>query len=85
MNLIGALNATRVAELWSDREKLFQEHEINLQGMTTIDSAGIAFLVKWSQACNASSQRLSIVGGSKGLQQLIELYGVTPLFDLITK
>ncbi len=85
MKLTGNLDAARVSQLWSERDDLFQQHEINVNEIGKIDSAGIAFLVKWAQACHARNDRLSILGGSSEFCQLIALYGVEPLFNLISK
>ncbi len=85
MKLTGNLDATQVSLLWAERDDLFRQNEINVNEIGKIDSAGIAFLVKWAQACQARNDRLSVLGGSAEFCQLIALYGVEPLFNLISK
>lgn len=85
MKLTGNLDAARVTQLWAERADLFQQHEINVNEISKIDSAGIAFLVKWGQACHARNECLIVQGVSSEFCQLIALYGVEPLFKLISK
>ena len=39
-----------VPALWERRSEMFKNTEIDLSTVTSIDSAGIAFLVQWSKA-----------------------------------
>ena len=84
MKLTGNLDAAQVTCWWPERITLFQQNNIDVSSVDKIDSAGVAFLVKWAQACEQSEQRLSIQGASPELVQLISLYGVSTLFDLVS-
>ncbi|WP_024872223.1 STAS domain-containing protein [Tolumonas lignilytica] len=84
MKLTGSLNAEQVTQLWAERATLFRQNMVDLGTATKIDSAGVAFLVKWAQACQADNQRLSITGASPELVRLLALYGVSTLFDLVS-
>jgi phospholipid transport system transporter-binding protein len=82
MKLTGNLDATQVTQWWPECSTLFQNTTIDVSTVNKIDSAGVAFLVKWAQACQHDHKRLSIQGASPALVQLISLYGVSALFDL---
>lgn len=82
MKLTGNLDAVQVTQLWPGREELFRQNELDVSSVNKIDSAGVAFLVKWAQACQATNQHLLVQGASPELVQLISLYGVSALFDL---
>ncbi len=84
MILTENLNATQVALWWPERATLFRENRIDVSVVHKIDSAGVAFLVKWAQARQFDNQRLVIQGASPELVQLISLYGVSALFDLVS-
>jgi phospholipid transport system transporter-binding protein len=84
MTLTENLNAAQVTVWWPERAELFQENRIDVSAVHKIDSAGVAFLVKWAQARQLVNQRLSIQGASPELVQLISLYGVSALFDLVS-
>jgi phospholipid transport system transporter-binding protein len=84
MKLTGNLDASQVTQWWPERSTLFQNAIIDVSAVHKIDSAGVAFLVKWAQACQNDNQRLSIQGASPELAQLISLYGVSALFDLVS-
>lgn len=84
MKLTGNLNAVQVSQWWPERTELFRQHIIDVSTVSKIDSAGVAFLVKWAQACQLDNQRLSVQGASPELVQLISLYGVSALFDLVS-
>lgn len=84
MILTGDLNATQVSLRWLERVELFQQNKVNVRAVNKIDSAGVAFLVKWAQARQLDNQRLIIEGASPELVLLISLYGVSTLFDLVS-
>nr|WP_321272710.1 STAS domain-containing protein [uncultured Tolumonas sp.] len=84
MKLTENLDASQVSIWWPERIALFQQNSIDVSSVNKIDSAGVAFLVKWAQACQRDNQRLSIQGASPELVQLISLYGVSALFDLVS-
>lgn len=84
MILTGDLNATQVSLRWPERVELFRQNKVNVRAVNKIDSAGVAFLVKWAQARQLDNQRLTIEGASPELVLLISLYGVSALFDLVS-
>ena len=84
MTLTGNLDAAQVSLRWPERSELFRQNLIDVSAVNKIDSAGVAFLVKWAQACQRDNQRLAIQGASPELVQLISLYGVSALFDLVS-
>ena len=82
MTLTGAIDTRQVSLWWSDREALFAESELMLHAVTSVDSAGLAFLVKWAKALQARGGCLRLHGGPQQLQRLLTLYGVEALFEL---
>ncbi|MGL4206847.1 MAG: STAS domain-containing protein [Aeromonadaceae bacterium] len=82
MNLDGAIDTQRVSRWWAERETLFAESELMLHEVTSVDSAGLAFLVKWAKAQLARGGRLRLQGGPRQLHRLLALYGVDELFEL---
>ena len=59
MILTGNLDAAQVSLWWPERTELFRQNVIDVSAVNKIDSAGVAFLVKWAQACQRDNQRLS--------------------------
>ncbi len=53
----------------------------NLGGVTTLDSAGLALLVKWAKAALARGATPQLVGASSDFYTLANLYGVAGLFS----
>ena len=50
MTLSGELQAPQVNDLWQRRAEWWQDDQLELGGVTTLDSAGLALLVKWAKA-----------------------------------
>lgn len=82
MKLDGILDAQRVAAWWPERERMFRDGQIDLSAVEKVDSAGLAFLVKWAQARLAAGGRLQLSGASDAFIKLVRLYGVAELFNL---
>ena len=82
MRLSGVIDARQVSELWRRRDELFAHNELDLSEVSHVDSAGLAFLVKWAKSLQQLGERLRLNGASSRLGKLIELYAVEPLFDL---
>lgn len=77
------LDIEQVTRWWPDHETWFSESEVDLHAVERVDSAGVAFLVKWAKVCLQNHQQpLQLRGVSPQLRQLIELYGVSKLFTL---
>ncbi|MEL1217667.1 lipid asymmetry maintenance protein MlaB [Aeromonas hydrophila] len=81
MRLSGELQAAQVVELWQRRADWWQEDQIELSDVTTLDSAGLALLVKWAKAALARGATLQLVGASTDFYTLANLYGVAGLFQ----
>lgn len=81
MTLSGELQAPQVVELWQRRAEWWPEDELELGGVTTLDSAGLALLVKWAKAAMARGATPRLVGASADFYTLANLYGVADLFQ----
>ncbi|HHQ4456366.1 STAS domain-containing protein [Aeromonas hydrophila] len=81
MRLSGELQAAQVVELWQRRADWWQEDQIELGDVTTLDSAGLALLVKWAKAALARGAIPQLVGASTDFYTLANLYGVAGLFQ----
>ncbi|MGN6389984.1 MAG: STAS domain-containing protein [Burkholderiaceae bacterium] len=53
--------------------------EIDLGGVTTIDSSAVALLLAWRRAASAAGKPLRLLHLPAGLLSLAALYGVTAL------
>jgi len=82
MRLDGILDAQRVSGWWPEREAMFRDGQIDLSAVEKVDSAGLAFLVKWAQARLAAGEHLHVSGASDSFIKLANLYGVAGLFNL---
>lgn len=82
MILQGAIDTRQVTLWWLEREALFAEPELMLHEVSSVDSAGLAFLVKWAKAQQQLGGRLRLLGVPQQLQRLLTLYGVDGLFEL---
>lgn len=81
MTLNGELQAPQVVELWQRRAEWWQDDELELAEVTTLDSAGLALLVKWAKATLARGGTPRLVGASRDFHTLANLYGVADLFQ----
>ncbi|MGL5814578.1 STAS domain-containing protein [Aeromonas sp.] len=81
MTLSGELQAPQVIALWQRRAEWWQEDELALGEVTTLDSAGLALLVKWAKAVLARGATPTLVGASADFFTLANLYGVANLFQ----
>ena len=75
MTLQGELQAPQVNALWQRRSEWWQDDALDMSGVTTLDSAGLALLVKWAKATP------QLVGASTDFYTLAKLYGVASLFQ----
>lgn len=82
IKLAAQLTAQQVAEMWSEKATLFVNQSIDLSDIRQIDSAGVAFLVKWAQTLQVQQHKFKLTGLPDGLLRLIRLYGVESLFDI---
>lgn len=81
MTLAGELQAPQVIALWQRRAEWWQEETLALDEITTLDSAGLALLVKWAKAVLARGATPTLVGASDDFFTLANLYGVANLFQ----
>lgn len=81
MTLAGELQAPQVNALWQRREDWWQDDRLELGDVTTLDSAGLALLVKWAKATLARGATPQLVGASQDFYILANLYGVAALFQ----
>ena len=81
MTLCGDLQAPQVNDLWQRRADWWQDDRLDLGGVTTLDSAGLARLVKWAKAVLARGATPQLVGASTDFYTLANLYGVASLFQ----
>ena len=80
MTLQGELQAPQVNALWQRRSEWWQDDALDMSGVTTLDSAGLALLVKWAKAALARGATPTLVGASDDFHTLTNLYGVAGLF-----
>ncbi|MGY3944489.1 STAS domain-containing protein [Aeromonas tecta] len=81
MTLSGELQAPQVNELWLRRAEWWHDDELELSNVTSLDSAGLALLVKWAKATLARGATPQLVGASHDFHTLANLYGVADLFQ----
>ncbi|MGL5031322.1 MAG: STAS domain-containing protein [Aeromonas sp.] len=83
MNLSGELQMPQVNDLWQSRTQWWQNNQLDLSGITALDSAGLALLVKWAKAVLTRGATPKLVGASADFYTLATLYGVVGLFQSI--
>ncbi|MGL6230228.1 STAS domain-containing protein [Aeromonas rivipollensis] len=83
MTLQGELQAPQVNALWQRRSEWWQDDALDMSGVTTLDSAGLALLVKWAKATLTRGATPQLVGASTDFYTLAKLYGVASLFQPI--
>lgn len=83
MTLQGELQAPQVNALWQRRSEWWQDDALDMSGVTTLDSAGLALLVKWAKATLTRGATPQLVGASTDFYTLANLYGVASLFQPI--
>ena len=81
MTLQGELQAPQVNALWQRRSEWWQDDALDMSGVTTLDSAGLALLVKWAKATLTRGATPQLVGASTDFYTLANLYGVAGLFQ----
>ncbi|APC13391.1 MULTISPECIES: lipid asymmetry maintenance protein MlaB [Providencia] len=77
LHLTGTLDRDSLMVFWDKKTVLLESiGNINVSGLTHVDSAGLAMLVRLKGEFQAKNRSLSITGISENLKTLIELYGV---------
>lgn len=73
------LSKYTVPELWDSRSGIFEDDCIDCRDLT-VDSAGVAFLVKWSQALG--DQPLRLQDPQDDLRRLVTVFRLEKLFSM---
>ncbi|MGY3886092.1 STAS domain-containing protein [Aeromonas aquatica] len=81
MKLSGELQAPHGVDVGPRRAEWWEDDERGLGEVTTLDSAGLALLVKWAKAALARGGSPRLVGASRDFHTLANLYGVADLFQ----
>lgn len=79
MERLTELSAQNVPELWKRRAELFQKGSVDLSGLEKVDSAGIAFLVRWSRSLGGTPLKLEHAPARA--MKLINTFRLAPLFE----
>ena len=79
MTFFTELTKLTVPELWKRRGEIFSADVINLDGVK-VDSAGVAFLVRWSKSLK-NGKKLRLVKPNDDLLKLISVFRIAELFD----
>lgn len=76
------LDHSIISDYWKKyRTKFFQDNEVDLCNVESVDSSSISFLVKWAINCKNNNKKLVCHNCSQQLIKLIKIYRVTDLFD----
>lgn len=78
MRYFDKLTVLTVPELWKKRSEIFNDTVADLNG-SEVDSAGIAFLVRWSKSLGKN--KLVLKGCGEDVLKLISIFELKPLFD----
>ncbi len=80
MNSFTELTKESVPALWERRSELFAKESVSLANVT-VDSAGVAFLVRWSKSLG-KSRRLILKDASADVVRLINVFKISQLFSM---
>jgi ABC-type transporter Mla MlaB component len=85
-NLSGALTFESTPGLYRDSEKLFRSRapvsSIDLSGVTTVDSTGLALLLEWQATRRPASGSLHIINAPSNLMSLARLCDAIDLLKM---
>ena len=73
------LTKLTVPRLWKQRSDFFSADVVNLGGVK-IDSAGVAFLVRWTKSLK-KGRKLKLINADEDLLKLISVFRIADLFD----
>ncbi|HUR42207.1 MAG TPA: STAS domain-containing protein [Verrucomicrobiae bacterium] len=86
LSLAGELTFARARELLDgSRSQVSQGQgpmEIDLSGVTRVDSAGLALLLELARAARAAGRELRCTRAPEKLRRLADFFGLTPLLAL---
>lgn len=77
------LTHVEVSRLWESREQIFDQDQVDLQGIKLMDSAGVAFLVQWAKS--RPQKKLTLIHSTHNVRSLIRTFHLEPLFELKDK
>ena len=75
---LSRLTVDTVPQLWQERARYFALPAAKLGALKAVDSAGVAFLVRWAK--NLKGERLILHQAPAQLVALLEIYRVKGLF-----
>jgi len=77
----GAITLTGVAALLPEGLALIDRDgmEIDLAGVTAVDSSAVALLIEWTGAARRAGHRVVYLNLDNSLRSLVALYGVSDL------
>ena len=85
-NFTGALTFKSTPGLYRETEKLFHTSapvsSIDLSGVTTVDSAGLALLLEWQATQRTDSRGLQIINAPSALMSLALLSDAVELLNI---
>ena len=76
--LSGKLDQRSVEKLWERKDAIFSSDGADLTDVTSVDSAGVAFLTLWAKNC--PSGKLRIRNMPEDAVKLVHLFHTEPLF-----
>ncbi|MDO2948200.1 STAS domain-containing protein [Aeromonas simiae] len=82
MKLSGNLQGEQVKRLWEIRQQWWQDESMDLCEVLTLDSAGIALMVKWGKAVRERGAIPLLTSVPDDFTKLATLYGVADLFSI---
>ncbi len=80
----GALDRRSVPKLLRTVERIeVKSSHIDLSRVSSIDSAGLAFLVYWGNQHGGRARKIRLQGASDQAKKLISIMGLNTVFELI--
>ena len=76
--LSGKLDQRSVEKLWERKDAIFSSDRADLTDVTSVDSAGVAFLTLWAK--NSPAGKLHIRNMPEDAVKLVHLFHTEPLF-----
>jgi len=84
--LTGVLTFKSAPGLYRETEKLFQTSapvsSIDLSGVTSVDSAGLALLLEWKATQDPLSRNLNFINAPSALMSLVQLCDAVELLNI---
>lgn len=78
------MNHYAISNLWHTKvlEQWFQENQVDLSHVKSVDSSAVAFLVKWAKECSKRNMKLECVNTPFQLIQLMNIYNVSKYIEI---